>query len=40
MTRMSASSSAQPAIQPDFGPMPFVTHVNDVPQSGSTRFIE
>ena len=40
MTRMSASSSAQPEIQPGTGPIPFVTHVKVVPQSGSTRFIE
>ena len=40
MTRMSATRSAQPAIQPEIGPIPRVTHVNVVPQSGSTRFIE
>ncbi len=40
ITRMSASRRAQPAIQPVRGPIPLVTHVNEVPQSGSTRFHE
>jgi len=30
---------AQPEIQPAYGPIALVTHVNVVPQSGSARFM-
>ena len=39
ITRTSATSIAQPAIQPMCGPIARVTQENVVPQSGSARLM-
>ncbi len=39
MTITSATTIAQPPIQPVDGPSARVTHENVVPQSGSARFM-
>jgi hypothetical protein len=39
MTMMSATTIAQPATQPAFGPKAFVTHEKVVPASGSALFM-
>jgi len=39
MTMMSAATITQPVTQPSCGPIARVTHANEVPQSGSARFM-
>jgi hypothetical protein len=39
MTMMPVVQMAQPPTQPRLGPSARVTHENDVPQSGSARFM-